>query len=243
MSVVGSIISFGAILLGQFLEGGRLASLMNFPALLIVFVGTIGAVMLETPRQIFKRAVFLIPWIFNPPVRTVEHFIEKIVRWGAMARKEGILSLESLIEDESNLFMRRGLQLLIDGTEPVVLRRILSLELESRCVLDENAAHVFSSMGGYCPTIGIVGAVLGLIHVMGNLSDPSKLGEGIAVAFVATIYGVSFANLVFFPMGGKLNHLIQSNQRLDEMLIEGLVAISEGENPVVIRAKLEGFHS
>jgi chemotaxis protein MotA len=157
------------------------------------------------------------------------------------ARKEGLLGLEAAVEKEEEPFAGKGLQLLVDGAEPEVIRNVLELDLISKERFDLGSAKIYDGMGGYSPTIGIIGAVMGLIHVMSNLADPSSLGSGIATAFVATIYGVAFANLLLFPIGAKLKTLIQKQSQYREMLIEGLVAIAEGENPRSIEMKLRGF--
>ncbi|HCB43779.1 MAG TPA: flagellar motor protein, partial [Pseudomonas sp.] len=156
-------------------------------------------------------------------------------------RKEGLLGLESLADMEADPFARKGLQLLVDGSEPEALRSILEVELVNREHADLMAAKVYESMGGYSPTIGIIGAVMGLIHVMGNLADPSRLGAGIAVAFVATIYGVALANLFLLPVAAKLKAVVMQQSKYREMMLEGLLSIAEGENPRSIEMKLEGF--
>ena len=163
------------------------------------------------------------------------------MEWSNIARKEGLLGLEDIAENETNPFSQKGLQLLVDGSEPEVIRRVLEVELDAKEHINTQAAKVFENMGGYCPTIGIIGAVMGLIHVMQNLADPSKLGSGIAVAFVATIYGVGLANLIFLPVAGKLKAQIHAQSQLYEMIIEGIISIAEGENPRNIETKLRGF--
>ena len=241
LSVIGLIVGFGAILLGQHLEGGHLSSLLNGPAMLIVLGGTLGAVMLQSPLSVFVRAARMISWIIRPPTHPVNESIEKIVAWSQSCRKEGLLGLESYAEDESDPFARKGLQLLVDGGEPESIRAALEVELSVREQKDIQAAKVYEGLGGYAPTIGIIGAVMGLIHVMGNLADPSKLGGGIAVAFVATIYGVALSNLLFLPAANKLKSLITDQSHFREMVIEGLVAIAEGENPRNIEIRLLGY--
>jgi len=241
LSVIGIVVGFGAILLGQHLEGGHVTSLLNGPAILIVFGGTVGAVMLQSPMSVFMRALKMATWVLRPPVAPVSESIEKIVSWSQSCRKEGLLGLESYAEQEPDPFAKKGLQLLVDGGEPESIRSALEVELNVREQKDLQAAKVFEGMGGYAPTIGIIGAVMGLIHVMGNLADPSKLGSGIAVAFVATIYGVGLANLVFLPTANKLKNLISDQSHFREMVIEGIVAIAEGENPRNIETRLLGY--
>lgn len=241
MTVVGLLAAISAILFGQYLEGGELAALLNGPAILIVLGGTIGAVMVQTPRRVFTRALQLFPWMLRPPVTPTEETIAKVIAWSNASRKEGLLGLEPLIDDELDPFAQKGLQLLVDGSEPEAIRATLETELQSREYLDLSAARVYEGLGGYCPTVGIIGAVMGLIHVMGNLADPTKLGAGIAVAFVATIYGVGLANLFFLPAANKLKNLVNEQSVFREMMIEGLAAIAEGENPRNIESRLAGY--
>jgi chemotaxis protein MotA len=241
ISLIGLVVSLIAIVGGQALEGGHLSSILQMTALLIVIGGTAGAVMLQSSPRIFVEGMKMAGWIFQPPPVDVEARIHMIIGWSATARRGGLLALEPQIEDMTDPFTRKGLQMLVDGAEPEMLRDALDLELHARTEHQRTAAKIWEGAGGYAPTIGILGAVLGLIHVMENLSDPSKLGEGIAVAFVATIYGVGSANLIFLPMAKKLLYIVQQQAVLKEMLIEGLVAIANGENPRVVETKLRGF--
>ena len=241
LSFIGVAIAFAAILGGNWLEGGHLDTLANGPAMVIVLGGSIGAVLLQTPMRIFMRSMRMLGTVFIPPKRGLEETIAKLVGWSKVARKDGLLGLERVIERESDLFVRKGMQLLVDGNEPEDIRHALEVELDSRERSDLQASKVLEAMGGYSPTIGIIGAVMGLIHVMQNLSDPSKLGSGIATAFVATIYGVGLANLFLLPMGNKMKAYVLQESHYRELVIEGLVAISEGENPRQIETRLQGF--
>ncbi|RKZ81045.1 MAG: flagellar motor protein [Gammaproteobacteria bacterium] len=241
LSLVGILVGFGAILGGQALEGGHIDSIMNAVALLIVMGGTLGAVMLQTPLNTFLRAMKMLTWIFRTPEMSAEKMLDKILEWNQIARKEGLLRLESLAEDEEDLFAQKGLQLIADGAEPELIREIMETDLYLQEDNDIESAKVFEAMGGYSPTIGIIGAVLGLIHVMGNLADPSALGSGIAVAFVATIYGVGLANLLFLPVGNKLRTLVGRRSRIQMMLIDGLISVADGENPRNIESRLMGY--
>ena len=241
LTVVGAIMALGAIIGGNLLEGGHVGSLLQLTAGVIVMGGTIGAIMVQTPLPIFLRSLKLVIWMIFPPKLAQEEAIEKIVNWSNIARKEGLLGLEPLTESEPEPFSRKGLQLLVDGSEPETIRSILEVELDSQEHTDTQAAKVYEGMGGYAPTIGIIGAVMGLIHVMNNLADPSKLGAGIAVAFVATIYGVGSANIFFLPMGNKLKSYIHKQSKFREMIIEGIISIAEGENPRNIETKLKGY--
>lgn len=241
LSVIGIILAFTAIVGGNVLEGGDVGSLVQGAAFVIVMGGTLGAVLLQTPIAIFMQALRMTGWVFIPPQQEAEAAIGKIVEWSNVARKEGLLGLEAVSEGEPDLFVRKGLQLLVDGSEPDAIRSILEVELTAREHHDTQAAKVYEAGGGYAPTIGIIGAVLGLIHVMQNLSDPSKLGGGIAVAFVATIYGVGAANLFLLPIANKLKAVVHAQTQYREMVVEGIISIAEGENPRNIEAKLRGY--
>jgi len=241
LSIVGIIGAIGAILTGMTIEGGDVNSLVNLPAFLIVFGGTIGAALLQSPAKLVKKALKMAPWIVKAPTQNLQAQSEKLVGFSVLARKNGLLGLENQIDAEEDPFMRLGLQLLVDGCQPTVMRDILDLELSSIENNELQAAKVFESMGGYAPTIGIIGAVLGLIHVMQNLASPASLGAGIATAFVATVYGVGSANLIFLPMAGKLKTHVLAMSQGREMLIEGFNCIAQGENPRIIEIKLSSY--
>jgi len=241
LTIIGLVVAFGAILGGNALDGGHVSSLLLGAAFLIVFGGTLGAILIQTPKVTFMRALKIASWMIKPPVLGEADIIPKIVNWSNVARKEGLLGLEPLIEAEEDPFAKKGLQLLVDGSEPDVIRNILEVEIETKEHQDTQAAKVYEGMGGYSPTIGIIGAVMGLIHVMSNLSDPSKLGSGIATAFVATIYGIGLANLFLLPMANKLKALIHNQTQFRQMVVEGIISIAEGENPRNIETKLHGY--
>ncbi len=241
LSIFGIIIGFSAVLGGNFLEGGHLSGLYNAPAALIVIGGTIGAAMIQTSFKAFKEAIFMLSWIFFPPKLNLKETVEKIIHWSQISRREGLLGLETLADTEVDSFARKGLQLLVDGSEPESIRSTLEKELYIIEFRNMMSVKVFDCMGGYAPTIGIIGAVMGLIHVMGNLADPSKLGSGIATAFVATIYGVGLANLFFLPVANKLKFTVQNQSQSRELLIEGIISISEGENPRIVETKLMAY--
>ncbi len=241
LSLAGFLLGLFAIVGGNLLEGGSLAFLINGPALLIVLGGTLGAVLLQTPPRLFLNALKNLHQVGVPPKIDMRQRIDKIVHWSALARKEGLLGLEAELDLEPDGFVRKGLQLLVDGNETEIIRDCLELEMNAKEQQALNAAKVFEAMGGYAPTLGILGAVLGLIQVMQNLTDPERLGQGIAIAFVATIYGVGLANLVFLPIAGKLKAHIRAVTLARELMIEGIIAIAEGENPRNIEIKLSGF--
>jgi chemotaxis protein MotA len=241
LSILGLIIGFGAILVGQYLEGGHIDTILNAVALLIVLGGTLGAVMLQTPMNTFLRAMRRSSWVFVPPKMEAASLLEKILEWNQVARREGLVRLESMAMDETDLFVQKGLQLIADGAEPELIREVLENDLDLEEEDDTQAAKVYEAMGGYSPTIGIIGAVMGLIHVMGNLADPSSLGSGIAVAFVATIYGVGLANLLFLPIGNKMKAVVAQRSRIRMMLIEGLIGVADGDNPRNIESRLQAY--
>ncbi|GAA5787519.1 flagellar motor protein [Chitiniphilus shinanonensis] len=241
ISLFGLLLGLTAIVLGQVLEGGHIASLVQFTAFLIVIGGTTGAVMLQSRSEDFVAGIRLVKWVFVPPQHDFRRVLATLVNWSQQARRGGLLALEAYANSEKDPFIRRGLQMLVDGAEPDMIRRALELEVDGYEERARAAARIWESAGGYAPTIGIIGAVMGLIHVMENLTDPSKLGAGIAVAFVATIYGVGSANLIFLPIGNKLKQHIGMEVRRREMLLEGLYTIANGENPRMLESKLAGF--
>ncbi len=241
LSLIGLVMAFVAIIGGNYLEGGHIGALINGPAALIVFGGTFGAALLQTPVSHFKRAMQIISWVMFPPRVNMLDAINRVIGWSMTARKDGLLGLESVAEAEMDLYAQKGLQLLVDGMESEGIRSILEVDLYTQEDRDLQAAKFYECMGGYAPTIGIIGAVMGLIHVMGNLADPSQLGSGIAVAFVATIYGIGSANLLFLPIASKLKVSVMRQSRYRELLLEGILSIAEGENPRSIELKLQGF--
>lgn len=241
LSIFGILLAFIVVIGGNLIDGGHIAALFNFSAAFIVIGGTFAAAAIQTPSRNLKRSFDLLKWVFVPPVLRFEEGISKIMVWANTARRDGLLGLESLAEREKDSFARKGLQLLVDGSEPESIRSMLEVELIVKEQRDIEAARLYESMGGYAPTIGILGAVMGLIHVMGNLANPLELGSGIAVAFVATIYGVAFANLFLLPVAGKIRCAIREQSHYRELIIEGIIGIAEGENPRAIELKLSGF--
>jgi chemotaxis protein MotA len=241
LSIVGLILAAIAILLGAVLKGAGLHALVSAAAFMIVVVGTIAAICVQTPMDVMRRAITMFPWIIRPPFHEPAQMIKKIIEWSYIARRQGLLGLESMIEFEPDPFLRRGLQLVVDGSEPDIIRTTLEFDMHAREAADTRAAKVFEGMGVYSPTLGIIGAVLGLMAVMQNLDDPSKLGHGIAAAFTATVYGIGLANLFFLPVANKLKVAVQARTHLDEMQMEGLIGIAQGENPRIIEGKLLGF--
>jgi chemotaxis protein MotA len=240
-SIIGIAIALIAVFGAQALEGGHAGSLIQFAAFAMVLGGTLGAVLLQSPVRQFMLGMKMSRWVFVPPLLDAAALVEHIAIWSAAARKGGFLSLDSHIEGIDDPFVKKGLQLVVDGTEPLVLQRVLEVEIDTFDQLHRQGAKVWEAAGGYAPTIGILGAVMGLIQVMENISDPAHLGAGIAVAFVATIYGVGLANLAFLPIANKLKTLIARQVLMREMLVDGLVGIAKGENPRLIAGRLKGY--
>ncbi len=241
LSIVGVLIGFSAIIVGNSLGGGDLAFLLNMHAFIIVLGGTLGATFLHFPPKVVWQSIKISRWVIKPEKVFLKSQITKIVDWSALARKEGLLGLEGVIDGEKDPFAVKGLQLLVDGNEPEVIGDCLEVEINTKENMDLQAANVYNAMGGYSPTIGILGAVIGLIHVMQNLANPQLLGAGIATAFVATIYGVGLANLLFLPIANKLKTQVYVMSQAREMMMEGIRAIAEGENPRNIELKLTGY--
>jgi chemotaxis protein MotA len=241
LSIIGIVLGLIAIIGGAILKGSSAGALVGSAAFVIVVMGTLAASLVQTPMSTFLRAWRIISWVFKPPVADPTAMIDKIVEWSNIARKQGLLGLEPAVEQEQDEFLKKGLQSLVDGGEPEAIRSSMEIELDTMEHFDTQAAKVFESMGIYSPTLGIIGAVMGLMAVMQNLNDPSKLGHGIAAAFVATIYGIAFANLLFLPMSNKLKAVIHGQMQVRTMVIEGLIAIAQGENPRNIESKLQGY--
>ena len=243
LSLLGIVLAVGSIVGGMLLEGGHLGSIVQATAFIIVMGGTVGAVMLQFPLPVFLKAMTSLKMVFFNQAQDMKGLIAELVELSNLSRKQGLLALEGKIKTVEDPLLAKGLQLVVDGTEPPKIREILEVEVD---MFDEEytlAGKVWDSLGGYCPTVGILGAVLGLIHVMENLADPSALGGGIAVAFVATVYGVGAANLFFLPFGGKIKMKAKEMVTTRNMIIEGLVALGQGENPRMIEEKLSGYLS
>lgn len=241
LSIVGLVLALNAILIGAILKGAGLMALVSAAAFMIVVVGTIAAICIQTPLPVMRRALRIFPWVIRPPTRDGKKLITKIVEWSNTARKQGLLGLEPTIAREPDEFVRKALQLVVDGSEPENISGVMYVELNMREHADISAAKVFEGMGIYSPTLGIIGAVLGLMAVLQNLADPSKLGHGIAAAFTATVYGIGFANLLFLPTAAKLKAIIHKQTQFREMVIDGMLCIAQGENPRAIEAKLQGY--
>lgn len=238
-SIIGMALGIGAVIGGNFMEGGRVESILQPTAAMIVFGGTFGAVLLSFPLREAAMAVASLKYVFFEKEEPADGIIKDIVRYASLARKGGFIALDSELPRIKDPFLRRAIRLAVDGMGPKALRE--TLEQESMTIEDEERriAKVFDTAGGFAPTIGIIGAVLGLIHVMENLSDPARLGSGIAVAFVATVYGVGSANLILLPISKKLINRMQRKSAIRQMMIEGVMGIQSGINPYYLEERLK----
>ncbi|HIU85373.1 TPA: flagellar motor protein [Candidatus Spyradomonas excrementavium] len=240
-SLIGAIIGVVSILIGQALEGGNIGQLLQITAALIVFGGTIGGVVLSFSKEDLIGAIIALKDVFLDKKVDFDETIAEIIRYAVKGRKEGVIALEKDAKYASDPLLMLGLQAVSDGTDPTLVRQMLETQMTLEETQVAARAKVWESAGGYSPTIGIIGAVLGLIQVMQNLSDPSKLGAGIAVAFVATVYGVGAANLFYIPFGSKIKTKFRKELLKKEMITEGILAIQAGESPALIERKLQSF--
>ena len=237
-SVAGLVLALAGLLLGHTLEGGRFASLIQPAAFAIVVVGTFGAVLLQTEIQTFMRGMRMLRWVFKPPPSQRARLARDIAAWSLHARRDGLLSLEQYMLNNKDKFIQKGLRLVVDGIHPDKLRGLMETEVTAYEYGQRQAARIWESAAGYSPTIGIIGAVLGLIHVMENLGDPAKLGNGIAVAFVSTVYGVGLANLFYYPVGNKLKNIVAETVTQYEILTDVFHDIASGDHSRVIEERV-----
>lgn len=240
-TLLGLICGVGGIVAGFALEGGVIQELLQPTAALIVFGGTLGAVMVTTPFRVLKGAAGALVSVFMERNLSPSVIVEEIIAYATKARKNGIVSLEQDAEAVKDPFLRKALNLAVDGTDLQELRKMMELEIAVEEQLGEAEAKVYEAAGGYAPTIGIIGAVLGLIQVMKHLENIEEVGKGIAVAFVATVYGVGSANLFFLPAANKLRTRLQQRLQMRELMLDGVVGIVEGLNPKLIKVKLEAY--
>ncbi|HWZ83282.1 MAG TPA: flagellar motor protein [Terriglobales bacterium] len=242
-TLAGLVLALGGIILGLILEGGNVGQLLQPTAAMIVFGGTLGAVLINFPMAVVLRAFRRVANMFQEPGDSGRETIETLVKFANRARREGIVALDGEVANIEEPFLRHALMLAVDGTEPQELRKIMELALDNMEEQEEKIPQVFEAAGGFSPTIGIIGAVLGLIQVMQHLDKIDEVGRGIAVAFVATIYGVGAANVLLLPTAGKLKIRIRDEQVIREMTLEGVISILEGMNPRMLEDKLLGFLS
>jgi chemotaxis protein MotA len=240
-TIVGIGLAFGAIFASMILEGGSPTSIILIPPIVLVFGGTFGAAMAGGLLKDFIGIIGSLQRVLLGKAVASDDLVDSIVKLAEKARREGLLALEDAMKDVDNAFLKKGLQLAIDGTDSDELRDILEAEVEAKKKADKQAAKVFDGMGGYAPTIGIIGTVVGLVHVLENLSDPSKLGHLIAGAFVATLWGVMSANVMWLPMGAKLKRLSEIETSQMELVIAGIINIQAGANPRIVAQKLRSL--
>lgn len=234
------LLALVAVVGGHLLDGGELGTLLHGTALLIVVGGSASAILLQTPRPVIRRGLELARCLRDDEPDLVEPLIEAMLGYSRLTRRDGFLALEPAALSESEPFQRLALEMLVDGVEPEELRKTLSLDLETFESRERQAGRIWESAGAYAPTMGILGAVMGLIQVMQNLSQPSALGSGIAVAFVSTLYGVGFANLFLLPLANRIKARIVDEVRRRRMLIEGFCAVAAGNNPRVVERRMRG---
>lgn len=241
VTIAGLVVAFAGILGGLLMEGGRIKDVAQITAAMIVLGGTIGAVMVSTPLHMLKGAVKRVRGVFLDSTPDLSQITEEVIGYATKARKNGIVSLEREAEEIADPFLRKALNLAVDGTDLQEIRKMLELEIDTGDQRCEGEARVFESAGGYAPTVGIIGAVLGLIQVMKNLANIDEVGHGIAVAFVATVYGVGCANLLFLPIAAKIKARQRAESQRQELILEGVSGIVEGLNPKLLREKLRAF--
>jgi chemotaxis protein MotA len=237
----GAVLAIAGIIAGLLMEGGHLGQVLQPTAAVIVFGGTLGAVLLQFPLATVVSAFGRIGHLFAAPRKHEDELIKLLLGFANKARRNGVVSLDADLESIHDPFLKQAVMLAVDGTEPSDLRHIMQVSLDSSTEVEERLPAVFESAGGFSPTIGILGAVLGLIQVMQHLDNISEVGRGIAVAFVATIYGVGIANLFFLPMAGKMRLRLRDDVKRQEMMLEGVISILEGMNPRMLEVKLTGF--
>ena len=241
-ALLGLALAAGGILAGLVMEGGRVTDVGQISAALIVFGGTLGAVILTTPTALLAGALRRLQTVFvSPEPCSLSQRAETLLEYAHQTRRKTIYSLEDTLPFIDDAFLRKALMLAIDGTKPDVLRHTMELEMNLEAATEDTEAGVFETAGGYAPTLGIIGAVLGLIQVMKHLDSLSQVGSGIAVAFVATVYGVGAANLLFLPLGQRIRLLSERTYRLNQLTLEGVLAIAENLNHHLIRSRLETF--
>jgi len=240
-TAIGIGLACVGLLMGAMMEGSQIGSFIDPPAILIVFGGTLGATLASTSLESIKR----IPGLYKRAMSAAQHDmsgrVDLLVSLAEKARREGLLALESGVADLDDEFTRKGLQLVVDGTEPEVILQVLENEIDGASGRAAADRAIFEKAGGFAPTMGILGTVLGLVHVLQNLDQPATLGPAISGAFIATLYGVASANVVFLPVASKLHHIADAETSLRELTIEGLLAIQAGDNPRVVADKLEAF--
>jgi len=242
-TIIGFVLAWGAFFASVIMEGGDLKAFINPSALVLVFGGTFGATMMSFPMHEIKQLPSILKHAFKGGDENAPAVITKLVSFAERARREGLLALEEEARDITDEFLKKGVQLAVDGTDPELVRVIMQTDIAFLEERHNSGANVFLTMGGFAPTLGVIGTVAGLVHMLANLSDPSSMGPSIAAAFIATLMGVSSANLLFLPLGNKLKHRSQGELLMKEIMMEGILAIQAGDNPRVVEEKLKAFLS
>lgn len=240
-TLIGIIVGLAALVGGFMLEGGQLGGLLQITAALIVFGGTFAAVLISFPVAKLRTVPKALALAFMTKSQAQDDVIEDIVGMSSISRREGVLALEKKAAEHQDPFLREGIQLVVDGTERAMVRQIMELEIDAVAKKYDGYAKIFESAGGYAPTMGIIGTVMGLIHVLGSLSEPTALGPSIALAFTATLYGVASANLIFLPIASKIKARCDDEIDRMDMMLEGILSIQNGDHPLLVRRKLESF--
>lgn len=242
-TLLGFLLAFGALLISLFMEGSKISALISISSFILVVGGTVGATVAGIPMERIKSLPKILKKAFLSKPESQRDIIEQMVNFTRKARREGILALEEEARQIENRILSSGLQLVVDGTPGEAIREILETDVLAMQERHKNGANIFMQMGGYSPTLGIIGTVMGLVHMLANLKDPNAMGPMIASAFLATFYGISFANLVLFPIGNKLKNRSAEEIALYEMIIEGILSIQAGDNPRIVEAKMSAFLS
>ncbi|HEX3000200.1 MAG TPA: flagellar motor protein [Armatimonadota bacterium] len=242
-TIIGLLVGFGALMVSVLIEGGKLAAFLNLPAALTVFGGTLGAAMVSTPLSLAMRSPIILKHAFFAPSLDRVRMIDVLVGFAQKARREGLLVLEEDIAQVDNALLKLGIQLAVDGTPQELVREILETEVDAMHERHAQAADFFAAMGGFAPTMGIIGTVMGLVHMLGNLSDPKSMGPAIASAFIATLYGIGLANLLMLPVAGKLKLRDAEEGAYQQMILEGILSIQSGDSPRSVEAKMRAFLS
>jgi len=242
-TLIGLILAWGAFFGSILIEGGDLSALLNPSAALLVFGGTLGASMICFPLSTITSLPGIVKNAFLSKKEDVGHLIKTLVGYAEKARREGLLALEDEVSKMSDPFLKKGVQLAIDGTDPELVREIMETDIQFLGARHHEGANLFGTMGGFAPTLGVIGTVSGLVHMLANLSDPGSMGPSIAAAFIATLYGVCSANLLFLPLGNKLKAISHEEVLVREIMMEGILAIQAGDNPRIVEEKLKAFLS
>lgn len=240
-TLLGIIIGIVSLILGFVLEGGKIGALIQLTAIIIVFGGTIGAVIIGTPFKKLKKVPFIIKYAFVDGKASPKETIDQLIDLSNISRREGLLALEGALHDSDNEFLKDGIQMIIDGGDAEMIQDIISRKIEKREERILSIAKVFEAAGGFAPTMGIIGTVMGLVHILGQLDDPQSLGPSIAVAFIATLYGVASANMIYLPLYNKVKARLNEEIMMMELQAEGLLSIQYGENSTILKSKLMAF--